>query len=121
MDTVLAPQGRQVLAAVREMGGSEQAQWNRALEAFDEGSGRMTQIALFPEGQAPEVPGEAVQVRLKEFELRSPAMGGVRIETRFMQDQAKPWHPNLLSATPTLEMGINIGDLSWPSLHIASR
>ena len=34
------------------------------------------------------------------------------IETRFMQDQAKPWHPNLLSATPTLEMGINIGDLS---------
>ena len=29
-----------------------------------------------------------------------------------MQDQAKPWHPNLLSATPTLEMGINIGDLS---------
>ena len=34
------------------------------------------------------------------------------VETRFMQDQAKPWHPNLLSATPTLEMGINIGDLS---------
>ena len=34
------------------------------------------------------------------------------VETRFMQDQAKPWYPNLLSATPTLEMGINIGDLS---------
>ena len=62
---------RQVLY-LGEMGGSEQAQWNRALEAFDEGSGRMTQIALFPEGQAPEVPGEAVQVRLKEFELHRP-------------------------------------------------
>jgi DEAD/DEAH box helicase domain-containing protein len=34
------------------------------------------------------------------------------IETRFMQDAGKPWYPNLLSATPTLEMGINIGDLS---------
>src|SRR5271166_4355073 len=65
---------RQVLY-LGEMGGSEQAQWNRALEAFDEGSGRMTQIALFPEGQAPEVPGEAVQVRLKAFELHR--MGGV--------------------------------------------
>jgi len=34
------------------------------------------------------------------------------IETRFMQEPGKPWYPNLLSATPTLEMGINIGDLS---------
>jgi DEAD/DEAH box helicase domain-containing protein len=34
------------------------------------------------------------------------------VERRFMQDGAKPWYPNLLSATPTLEMGINIGDLS---------
>ena len=34
------------------------------------------------------------------------------IETRFMQEAGKPWYPNLLSATPTLEMGINIGDLS---------
>ena len=34
------------------------------------------------------------------------------VETRFMQEVHKPWYPNLLSATPTLEMGINIGDLS---------
>jgi hypothetical protein len=66
---------RQVLY-LGEMGASEQAQWNRALEAFDEGTGRMTQIALFPEGQAPEVPGEAVQVRLKEFELHRPRQWG---------------------------------------------
>ena len=66
---------RQVLY-LGEMGGSDQAQWNRALEAFDEGSGRMTQIALFPEGQAPEVPGEAVQVHLKAFELHRPRQWG---------------------------------------------
>lgn len=34
------------------------------------------------------------------------------VETRFMDEGSKPWYPNLLSATPTLEMGINIGDLS---------
>jgi DEAD/DEAH box helicase domain-containing protein len=33
------------------------------------------------------------------------------IEKRFMHNE-KPWDPNLLSATPTLEMGIDIGDLS---------
>ncbi|MBN1998597.1 DEAD/DEAH box helicase, partial [candidate division KSB1 bacterium] len=37
------------------------------------------------------------------------------LERRFMRDEAKnrkPWDPNALSCTPTLEMGINIGDLS---------
>ena len=34
------------------------------------------------------------------------------VESRFMQDEGKSWYPNLLAATPTLEMGINIGDLS---------
>ena len=33
------------------------------------------------------------------------------IEKSFIQGD-KPWHVNLLSATPTLELGINIGDLS---------
>jgi DEAD/DEAH box helicase domain-containing protein len=33
------------------------------------------------------------------------------IEKSFINNQ-HPWHPNLLSATPTLEMGIDIGDLS---------
>ncbi len=34
-----------------------------------------------------------------------------RVETGFIDD-ARPGDPNLLSCTPTLEMGINIGDLS---------
>ncbi|MFW5710787.1 MAG: DEAD/DEAH box helicase [Spirochaetota bacterium] len=34
-----------------------------------------------------------------------------RVERSFITN-AKPWSPNLLSATPTLEMGIDIGDLS---------
>jgi DEAD/DEAH box helicase domain-containing protein len=33
------------------------------------------------------------------------------VERSFMQGD-RPWHVNLLSATPTLEMGIDIGDLS---------
>ena len=62
---------RQVLY-LGEIASGQQAQWNRALEAFDEGTGRMTQIALFPEdrtGAAPEALPEAVQVRLKDFDL----------------------------------------------------
>jgi DEAD/DEAH box helicase domain-containing protein len=35
-----------------------------------------------------------------------------RIEQRFMTADRRSWYPNLLAATPTLEMGINIGDLS---------
>jgi DEAD/DEAH box helicase domain-containing protein len=36
------------------------------------------------------------------------------LEERFKtpQDNAKPWYENLLSATPTLEMGVDIGSLS---------
>ena len=34
------------------------------------------------------------------------------LELRFKSRQPKPWHENLLSATPTLEMGVDIGDLS---------
>src|SRR5690554_124578 len=36
----------------------------------------------------------------------------VRVENSFMRDDGKPWKYNLLSATPTLEMGIDIGSLS---------
>ena len=36
----------------------------------------------------------------------------LRVESRFMTGSPRTWYPNLLSATPTLEMGINIGDLS---------
>ena len=35
-----------------------------------------------------------------------------RLQTRFAAADAMPWEPNLLSATPTLELGVDIGDLS---------
>lgn len=34
------------------------------------------------------------------------------LELRFKDKKPKPWFENLLSATPTLEMGVDIGDLS---------
>ena len=34
------------------------------------------------------------------------------LQERFAAADAKPWEPNLLSATPTLELGVDIGDLS---------
>lgn len=34
------------------------------------------------------------------------------LEQRFKSKQPQPWFENLLSATPTLEMGVDIGDLS---------
>ncbi len=35
-----------------------------------------------------------------------------RLQQRFSDPNPRPWEPNLLSATPTLELGIDIGDLS---------
>ncbi|MCY4059175.1 MAG: DEAD/DEAH box helicase, partial [Gammaproteobacteria bacterium] len=35
-----------------------------------------------------------------------------RLQERFAAPDPKPWEPNLLSATPTLELGVDIGDLS---------
>jgi DEAD/DEAH box helicase domain-containing protein len=34
------------------------------------------------------------------------------LEQRFKAKEPQPWYENLLSATPTLEMGVDIGDLS---------
>lgn len=39
-----------------------------------------------------------------------------RIEQGFMKAEQDPWDPNILSATSTLEMGIDIGDLSTLAL-----
>ena len=36
----------------------------------------------------------------------------VGVENRFKDRRPKPWYENLLSATPTLELGVDIGDLS---------
>ncbi len=38
--------------------------------------------------------------------------GRTRLQERFSASDPKPWEPNVLSATPTLELGIDIGDLS---------
>ena len=35
-----------------------------------------------------------------------------RLQQRFSNPNSRPWEPNLLSATPTLELGIDVGDLS---------
>ena len=35
-----------------------------------------------------------------------------QLQERFAADERKPWDPNLLSATPTLELGVDIGSLS---------
>ena len=35
-----------------------------------------------------------------------------RLQQRFSNPNPRPWEPNLLSATPTLELGIDVGDLS---------
>ena len=35
-----------------------------------------------------------------------------RVQQRFSAPAPRPWQPNLLSATPTLELGIDVGDLS---------
>ena len=35
-----------------------------------------------------------------------------RLQERFASRDVQPWEPNLLSATPTLELGVDIGDLS---------
>ena len=43
------------------------------------------------------------------------------IEERFMSQAPKTWYPNLLAATPTLELGINIGDLSTLGLCARCR
>ena len=67
---------RQVLY-LGEIGGGQQAQWSRALEAFDDGAGRMTQIALFAEDRAaPEAAHDAAQAPLKDFALRRPRQWG---------------------------------------------
>ena len=35
-----------------------------------------------------------------------------RLQAQFASETPEPWYPNLLSATPTLELGVDIGDLS---------
>ena len=44
--------------------------------------------------------------------LKRDEREALELEFKAESDQRQPWFPNLLSCTPTLEMGIDIGDLS---------
>lgn len=55
--------------------------------------------------------GEVHRVIAHEHTGLLPSSERVRVENSFIHGD-KPWEYNLLSATPTLEMGIDIGDLS---------
>lgn len=61
-----------------EINDSQQAAWCRLIEAFDEGSGRHRQLALFPaERPLPDqAEGFGVQVRLDAMELHRPRQWG---------------------------------------------
>ncbi len=61
-----------------EINDSQKESWIRCIEAFDEGGGRQTRLALFPADRP--IPAHAadygVQVRLSEFQLRRPRKWG---------------------------------------------
>jgi Transposase DDE domain len=61
-----------------EINDSQQAAWWRLIEAFDEGSGRYRQLALFPaERSVPDqAQGLGLQVRLDAMELHRPRQWG---------------------------------------------
>lgn len=60
-----------------EINDSQKEQWIRAIEVFDEDQGSIDQLKLFAEGRLqPEAGADAVQVRLKEFELHRPRQWG---------------------------------------------
>jgi len=61
-----------------EINDSQHAAWCRLIEAFDEGSGRHRQLALFPAERAlpDQAAGFGVQVRLDAMELHRPRQWG---------------------------------------------
>jgi transposase len=68
---------RQVLY-LGEINDSQREAWCRVIEAFDEGTGRQTQLALFPADRAvpAHAQGHGVQVRLDAMELHRPRQWG---------------------------------------------
>ena len=90
---------------------AEQVNGMPSIEAFDTGSyapqtNNHWLKRFYHHGQIHRVLAEE-HTGLLERDVRE------RIEQRFMcHEDCQPWYPNLLSATPTLEMGVDIGDLS---------
>lgn len=68
---------RQVLY-LGEINDSQREAWCRVIEAFDEGAGRHTQLALFPADRAvpDHAQGYGVQVRLEAMQLHRPRQWG---------------------------------------------
>jgi len=61
-----------------EINSSQAAAWRKAIEVFDEDTGRSRTLALFPEDRCEAVASDAsiVQLRLSEMQLRRPRQWG---------------------------------------------
>jgi len=67
---------RQVLY-LGEINDSQREAWRKTIEVFEDGSASPRTMALFPADRAVEIDeGEAVQIRLKDLELRRPRQWG---------------------------------------------
>jgi len=67
---------RQVLY-LGEINDSQREAWRKTIEVFEDGSASPRTMALFPADRAVEIDeGEAVQIRLKDLELRRPWQWG---------------------------------------------
>ena len=68
---------QQTVLYLGEINDSQKAQWNRAIEVFDEDEGRSAQMKLFAAERAlPENLPDGVRVRLKDFTLHRPRQWG---------------------------------------------
>ena len=61
-----------------EINSSQAAAWRKAIEVFDEDTGRARTLSLFPEDRCEAIAGDAsvVQLRLSEMQLRRPRQWG---------------------------------------------
>ncbi len=79
---------RQVLY-LGELNGSQLAAWRKSIAVIDEDSDSQTQLALYPESQAPEQidPDRTVEIRLSALSLHRPRQWGACWVTLHFWDQ----------------------------------